>query len=115
MQSEATGNYPVALRSAHERYLVDAPLRGCLAAPLIFMPIGRGALTLPLLSSCRRGKATLKPEHNTHERTHADEHDGVELGQLADGNRQNEEQRDRPQVQHAQQALRAGPFIEIEQ
>ena len=31
MQSEATGNYPVALRSAHERYLVDAPLRGCLS------------------------------------------------------------------------------------
>ena len=31
MQSEATGNYPVALRSAHERYLVDAPLRGSLS------------------------------------------------------------------------------------
>lgn len=30
MQSEATGNYPVASCSAHERYLVDAPLRGCL-------------------------------------------------------------------------------------
>ena len=78
------------------------------------MPVGRGVLPPPLLSSCRRGKATLKPEHNTHERTHADEHDGVELGQLADGNRQNEKQRDCPQVQHAQQALRAGPFIKIE-
>lgn len=36
MQSEATGNYPVALRSAHERYLVDAPLRGCLCFPRSF-------------------------------------------------------------------------------
>ena len=32
MQSEATGNYPVALRSDHERYLVDAPLRRCLSS-----------------------------------------------------------------------------------
>ena len=31
MQAEDNGNYPVALRSAHERYLVDAPLRGCLS------------------------------------------------------------------------------------
>ena len=31
MQAEDNGNYPVALRSAHERYLVDAPLRRCLS------------------------------------------------------------------------------------
>ena len=36
MQSEATGNYPVASCSAHERYLVDAPLRGCLFLPALF-------------------------------------------------------------------------------
>ena len=35
MQAEATGNYPVALRSAHERYLVDAPLRGCLWGSMV--------------------------------------------------------------------------------
>ena len=37
MQSEATGNYPVASCSAHERYLVDAPLRGCLNGFKVFL------------------------------------------------------------------------------
>ena len=45
MQSEATGNYPVASCSAHERYLVDAPLRGCLVCRSSFFHVVK--MTVP--------------------------------------------------------------------